>query len=276
MSVEMLNKVILGDCLEVMKEIPQASVDMVLCDLPYGVTQNTWDQVIDIPALWTQYRRIVKPEGVIALFGQGAFTGALISSNPEMFKYKIVWIKSTATNFLNANRQPLRRHEDICIFYKDQPQFSPQKSPGRSYSKGYRTDNKSGNYGFTGQKIPIRNLSRRRYPSDVQFYAEEHHPDYLFAHSAAHNKEGYFHPTQKPIPLARYLIRSYSRPGDMILDNACGSGTFLAASILEFRNFIGIEKNQICQYRGKPVDQIAICHQRLAQALRQRSRLFNQ
>ena len=115
------NKVIQGDCLEVMQELPDKSIDMILCDLPYGTTMNPWDTVIDFKQLWKQYKRIIKGNGAIVLTSQGVFTAQLILSNPEWFKYKIVWIKSRATNYLNAKRQPLRKHEDICVFYKKQP-----------------------------------------------------------------------------------------------------------------------------------------------------------
>src|SRR5476651_794597 len=130
-----LNKVIEGDCLEVMQYFPDSSIDLVLCDLPYGTTPNPWDIPIDFNLLWQQYERIIKPNGVIALTSAGIFTGTVILSNPAWFKYKIVWIKSKSTNFLNAKKQPLRRHEDICIFYKKQPVYQPQMIPGKAYNK---------------------------------------------------------------------------------------------------------------------------------------------
>ena len=115
------NSIIENDCLKAMYKIPSKSIDMILCDLPYGTTQNKWDSIIPLNELWEHYTRIIKDRGVIALTGQGVFTAHLILSNPKLFKYKITWIKSKPTNFLNANRQPLRKHEDICIFYKNQP-----------------------------------------------------------------------------------------------------------------------------------------------------------
>lgn len=264
--MEYRNKVIEGDCLEQMAQLPDDSIDMVLCDLPYGTTQNPWDSVIDLDKLWEQYKRIVKPDGIIVLTGQGKFTGQLIMSNPNMFKYKLVWIKAKATNFLNANKQPLRRHEDICIFYKKQPRYNPQKIPGRPYDRGFRGDNRSGNYGTYG-RAHIKSQDGMRHPTDVIFI-EEQFTDWVFCQSSA--KEGAYHPTQKPVNLGRWLIRTYTKPGDLVLDNACGSGSFLVAAILEKRDFIGIEKNENCYHiQHKKVDLIKTCNTRIDEAFRQ-------
>ena len=142
-----LNRVIEADCLEIMKQLPDNSVDMVLCDLPYGTTQNKWDSVIPLDSLWKEYKRIVKPNGAIVLTSQGIFTANLIISNPKMFKYKWVWEKSKSTNFLNAKKQPLRKHEDVCVFYSKQPVYNPQMIEGEPYDKGMRKDQLSGSYG---------------------------------------------------------------------------------------------------------------------------------
>jgi site-specific DNA-methyltransferase (adenine-specific) len=123
-----------------MKEIPDKSIDMILCDLTYGTTQNKWDSVINLDKLWAHYKRIIKDNGAIALTAQGLFTAKLIMSNEKLFKYKIVWIKSKSTNFLNAKKQPLRKHEDICLFYKKQPTYNPQMTNGVAYDKGVRKD----------------------------------------------------------------------------------------------------------------------------------------
>lgn len=141
-----VNKVVQGDCLDVMKHLSDKSVDMILCDLPYGTTQNKWDSVIDLGKLWKQYERVIKDNGAIALTAQGLFTAKLILSNEKLFKYKIVWIKSKPTNFLNAKKQPLRKHEDICIFYKKQPIYNPQMTAGDPYDKGIRKDQYTGSY----------------------------------------------------------------------------------------------------------------------------------
>ena len=134
------DRIIEGDCLEVMKGIPGESIDMILCDLPYGTTQNKWDSIIDLDLLFTQYMRIIKSHGAIVLTSSGLFTAKLMLHAPEIYKYKLVWVKSKATNFLNAKKQPLRKYEDICVFYKAQPTYNPQMSEGEAYDKGVRKD----------------------------------------------------------------------------------------------------------------------------------------
>lgn len=221
-----------GDCLEIMKQFPDNSIDMVLCDLPYGTTQNKWDSIIDFDDLWQQYHRIVKPNGAIVLTGQGIFTAKLILSNEKYFKYKIVWEKSKPTNFLNAKKQPLRKHEDICVFYRKQPTYNPQMTKGKPYNKGIRKDQLTGSYG--NFKPVLRVSDGERYPVDVVYFKT--------AESELYGQ--FLHPTQKPVELGRYLIRTYSNEGDLILDNSFGSGSFLLAAALENRKFCGIELNQ--------------------------------
>ena len=221
-----------GDCLEIMKQFPDNSIDMVLCDLPYGTTQNKWDTVINFDDLWQQYHRIVKPNGAIVLTGQGLFTAKLILSNEKHFKYKIVWEKSKPTNFLNAKKQPLRKHEDICVFYRKQPTYNPQMTEGKPYNKGIRKDQLTGSYG--NFKPVLRVSDGERYPVDVVYFKT--------AESEPYGQ--FLHPTQKPVELGRYLIRTYSNECDLILDNAFGSGSFLLAAALENRKFCGIELNQ--------------------------------
>lgn len=214
------NKVIQGDCLEQMKKLPNKSIDMILCDLPYGTTQNKWDSVIDLKKLWKEYYRIIKDNGAIVLTSQGIFTAKLILSNEKDFKYKIVWIKSKATNFLNAKKQPLRKHEDICVFYKKQPTYNPQMTNGNAYDKGIRKDQYTGSYGdFKPRHVKSNG---KRYPNDIVFYEEQDIDDYVYIKTA--ESEGtVYHPTQKPIELGRYLIRTFTKPGDVVLDNACGN-----------------------------------------------------
>lgn len=220
-----------GDCLEIMKGIEDASVDMILCDLPYGTTNNKWDFVIPLKDVWKEYKRVIKENGVIALTSQGIFTAQLIMSNPEWFAYKYVWVKSNPTNFLNAKRQPLRQYEDICIFYKKQPIYNPVMSQGKPYdSKGIRnapTEN------YNAFKPVATKSDGARYPIDV-----------MYCKSAIHERSDrkVYHATQKPIALGRYLIRMYSNEGDVIMDNTFGSGSFLVSAVLENRKFIGIEK----------------------------------
>lgn len=265
---DFVNKVVQGDCLEVMRSIPDKSVDMILCDLPYGTTQNKWDSVIDLEKIWTEYERIIKDNGAIALTSQGVFTAKLILSNEKLFKYKITWIKSKPTNFLNAKIQPLRKHEDICIFYKKQPTYNPQMTKGEAYDKGVRKDQYTGSYGdFKPRHVKSNG---ERYPNDVLFYEEQNTDDFVYIKTA--ESEGtVYHPTQKPIELGRYLIKTFTNAGDIVLDNACGSGSFLLSAILENRKFIGIEKNEdVLLHKVKPIDYIKICTDRIEETLKRK------
>lgn len=249
-----LNKVIEGNCLKVMEDIPDKSIDLVLCDLPYGTTQNEWDSTIPLRKLWKQYERIIKDNGVIALTAQGGFTAKLICSNTKLFKYKMVWVKSKATNFLNAKKQPLRKHEDVCIFYKKQPVYNPQKVDGEPYDKGYRKNQWTGSYGLFDTTHVKSNGSR--YPTDVIYF------------KTAESEGEIYHPTQKPVELGRYLIKTFTNPNAVVLDNACGSGSFLVAARLEGRNFIGIELNKNgVLHHIKKMDYIEVCNKRLEDAL---------
>ena len=145
---EIINQLFEGDCLKYLKQFPDNSIDMVLCDLPYGTTQNKWDSVISLSKLWKEYERVVKDNGAIVLTSQGLFTAQLMMSNPKMFKYKWIWEKSKPTNFLNAKKQPLRKYEDVCVFYKKQPIYNPQMTKGEPYNKGVRKNQLSGSYGI--------------------------------------------------------------------------------------------------------------------------------
>ena len=248
-----LNNVIEGDYLEIMKQLPDNSIDMVLCDLPYGTTQNKWDSVIPLDELWKQYRRIVKDEGAIVLTSQGMFTAELMVSNPKMFRYKWVWEKSKSTNFLNAKKQPLRKHEDVCVFYKKQPVYHPQMIEGEPYDKGIRKNQLSGSYGDF-QPVHVHS-DGKRYPTDIIYF------------KTAESEGKVFHPTQKPVELGRYFVRTYTNPGDVVLDNTSGSGSFLVAALLEGRNFIGIEKNEnVALFKKGDIDYIQVAKQRLQQA----------
>ncbi|TDB38511.1 MAG: site-specific DNA-methyltransferase [Actinobacteria bacterium] len=243
-----------GDCLSVMKQFEDQSVDMILCDLPYGTTQNKWDSVIPLDELWTEYRRVIKPKGVIALSSQGIFTARLILSNEPWFRYKFVWVKSKPTNFLNARRQPLRQHEDICVFYGSQPEYRPVMSKGEPYDKGTRKDQYTGSY---GDFSPVHVKSDgERFPTDT-----------LYCKTAESEAGGrVWHPTQKPVALGRYLIRMYTGPGDVVLDNAFGSGSFLVAAALEGRRFIGIERNEETHlFKNERIDYLEVARQRLAE-----------
>ena len=235
-----------------MKGFADESIDLILCDLPYGFTQNKWDSEIPLQELWSQYRRIIKPKGVIALTSQGLFTARLILSNESWFKYKFTWVKSKPTNFLNARRQPLRQHEDICIFYQRQPNYSPVMSQGEPYDKGTRKAQYTGSYGDFK-------------PSHVKSNGERFPTDVLYCKTAESEPGGrVWHPTQKPIALGRYLIRLFTQEGDTVLDNAFGSGSFLVAAALERRRFIGIEKNEeVHLFKKKQIDYIRVARERL-------------
>ncbi len=247
---EFLNNIIEGDSLEIMSKIPDDSIDMLLVDLPYGTTQNKWDSVIPLKELWKEYNRIVKDNGAMIFTASGLFTAQLMLSNPKNYKYKIVWEKSKPTNFLNAKIQPLRKHEDIVVFYRKQPVYNPQMTRGEAYSKGIRKNQLTGSYGDFNPILVESDGDR--YPVDVIYF------------KTAESEGKVVHPTQKPVELARYLIRTYSNIGDVVLDNTCGSGSFLVAALLEGRNFIGIEKNiDVALFKNKKVDYVEISKNRI-------------
>lgn len=250
---EIINQLFEGDCLKYLKQFPDNSIDMVLCDLPYGTTQNKWDSVISLSKLWKEYERVVKDNGAIVLTSQGLFTAQLMMSNPKMFKYKWIWEKSKPTNFLNAKKQPLRKYEDVCVFYKKQPTYNPQMTKGEPYNKGVRKNQLSGSY---GDFQPVHVYSDgSRYPTDIIYF------------KTAESEGKVIHPTQKPIELGRYFIRTYSNPGDLILDNTFGSGSFLVAALLEGRNFVGIEKNKNVElFKKSDIDFIDEAKKRLHEA----------
>ena len=245
-----VNRVIEGDCIEVMRHLPNGCINMVLCDLPYGTTQNKWDSIVPLDELWAEYKRIVKPNGAIVLTSQGLFTAMLIMSQPKMFKYKWVWEKSKPTNFLNAKKQPLRKHEDVCVFYQRQPVYNPQMTEGVPYDKGIRKNQLSGSY---GDFLPVHvHSDGKRYPTDVVYF------------KTAESEGDVIHATQKPVELGRYFVRTYSRPGDLILDNTSGSGSFLVAALMEGRNFMGIEKNADSElFKNEKIDYIEKTKERL-------------
>lgn len=220
----------LGNCLDLMNRIPNGSVDMILCDLPYGVTANNkWDNVIPFDGLWQQYKRIIKDNGAIVLFGNGMFTADLMTSNRGMWRYNLIWEKTQPTGFLNAKKMPLRSHEDICVFYKKLPTYNPQKSYGHTrkvtkYEHGLQSK-KTDNYGDYGRTTYD---STERYPKSVITFSKDIQRSAL-------------HPTQKPVALLEYLINTFTNPGETVLDNCMGSGSTGVACKRTGRNFIGIE-----------------------------------
>jgi len=247
---KLINNIFEVDCLNKMQDIPGESIDMVLCDLPYGTTQNNWDSIIPLDKLWAEYKRIIKDRGVIVLTSTGTFTGKLIMSQPDMYKYKWVWEKSKATNFLNAKKQPLRKHEDVCIFYKKFPGYNPQMTEGDPYDKGVRKDQQTGSY---GDFDPVNvESSGARYPTDVLYF------------KTAESEGEVYHSTQKPVAMGRYFVKTYTNPGDVILDNTSGSGSFLVSALSEGRNFIGIEKNENSKrFKKEKIDYIKVSIERL-------------
>lgn len=252
-NMKLLNNIIKGDSIETMSLMEDESIDLILCDLPYGHTQNKWDSIIPLELLWEQYKRIIKPNGAIILTASGMFTAQLMLSNPKMFKYKIIWEKSKATNFLNAKKQPLRKYEEICVFYKKQPTYNPQMSEGVAYDKGIRKNQLTGSY---GDFLPVKVKSNgSRYPTDMVYF------------KTAESEGKVYHPTQKPVELGKYLIRTYSNPGDIVLDNTCGSGSFLVAAVLEGRNFIGIDKDEDSnRFKNDTISYIEVSKKRILEA----------
>ena len=228
-----INKIYNENCLEGMKEIPDKSIDMILCDLPYGTTACKWDTVISFEPLWKQYKRIIKNNGAIVLTASQPFTSALVMSNPKMFKYSWIWHKSRKTGFPNANRQPLRDHEDILVFYNKQCTYNPQGL----------------------KKLSVPKIVNRMKPKNDTVNAGEndgslvgqylkYFTNYPFQTLDISNEGKTVHPTQKPVALFEYLIKTYTNAGELVLDNCMGSGTTAIACMNTERNFIGFEMDK--------------------------------
>jgi len=223
-------KLLHGDCLKLMKNIPDKSIDMILCDLPYGITnRNKWDTIIPLEELWKQYERIIKDNGAIVLTASQPFTTTLIKSNMNIFKYCWYWDKVCSTGFLNSKIQPLRQIEEICVFYKKQVKYNPQMvHTGKVRKKG-------------GGKVATTNYGKFK----NGYFSEDDllYPKQLLVFSNA-NKSKIKHPTQKPLPLFEYLVKTYTNEGDLVLDNCMGSGTTGVACKNLNRDFIGIELDE--------------------------------
>ena len=232
-----INKIYNEDCLEGMKKIDDESIDCIICDLPYGTTKNSWDSVISLDSLWTEYKRIIKPSGAIVLFAQTPFDKVLGASNIEMLKYEWIWEKDSGTGHLNSNFAPLKKHENILVFSKkaacfvknsdDAMVYHPQMGTGKPYvckQGGIGT-----NYDYKNNKETITVNNGNRYPTSILKYNRD---------------KSKIHPTQKPVDLVAYLVRTYTNEGDLVLDNCMGSGTTAIACIRENRNFIGFELNK--------------------------------
>lgn len=232
-----LDTILNCDCLEGMKNIPDRSIDAIICDLPYGTTRNQWDSVIPLDKLWAEYKRITKPNAAIVLFSQQPFTSALVMSNPKMFRYEWIWQKDMGTGFLNAKKMPMKEHENVLVFYENLPTYNPIMKQGKPYrcKNGALSDN----YGHREQVETIN--KGERYPTTIVKFDRDA------------NK---LHPTQKPVDLLRYLVRTYTNVGGVILDNCMGSGTTAIACIKEKRHFVGFELNE--EYYKKALKRIEI------------------
>lgn len=229
-----MQKIIKGDCLEVMKDIPDKSIHMILCDLPYGTTACKWDTIIDLEKLWIQYERIIKDNGTIVLTAQTPFDKLLGVSNLKLLKYEWIWEKTQATGHLNSKKMPLKAHENILIFYKKIGTYNPQKTSGHkpinSYTKYVATQNNTKIYGKVSKEISGGGETDR-FPRSVQIFSSDKQTCKL-------------HPTQKPVALFEYLIKTYTNENDLVLDNCAGSGTTGVACKNLNRNYILIEKEQ--------------------------------
>jgi len=220
-----------GDCLELMQDIPDRSIDMIMSDPPYGTTQCKWDSIIPLDLMWEQLKRIIKPNGVVALMAAQPFTTKLISSNFEMFKYCWIWEKSKSTGFLNAWRRPLTNTEDVCIFYKKNNLYKPilrDKEEKNIRIRSIETERGSECYGKFDSKIRKCPINKSMPKTIIKF----------------NNVQRGLHPTQKPVDLMEYLIKTYTNEGDTVLDFCMGSGTTGVAAQNLSRSFIGIEKDE--------------------------------
>lgn len=221
-----------GDCLEVMRDIPDGSIDCVITDPPYGTTACKWDSVIPFEPMWKELKRIAKPKAAICLFGSQPFTSALVMSNPKMFRYQWVWDKQRGSNYLQANKQPMKYHEDVCVFYSALPTYNPQKEEGKPYRKVHGVNNRSDSPYRQDTRVAGGVTERDgRLPQSI----------IRFGTSIG---AGRLHPTQKPVDLLRYLVRTYTQKGETVLDFTMGSGSTGVACQYEQRRFIGIEKDE--------------------------------
>lgn len=233
-----IDRIYQGDCLELIKQLPGKSIDCIICDPPYEVLNKNnkdaqWDRIIPFDELWQQYERVAKDNAAIILFAQGMFTARLMMSNPRLWRYNLIWQKGgRCSGFLNAKKMPLREHEDIVVFYRKQPTYNPQMTKclphERNHSRGRQQGEQTNRcYGEFGRAEDL--VTDLKYPKSILNFNRPH-PQ--------------IHPTQKPVALIQYLIKTYSNENDLILDNCIGSGTTAVAAIKEKRHFIGMELNK--------------------------------
>lgn len=251
--MELLNKVTQGDCLEIMKEIPDKSIDMILCDLPYGTTACKWDSVIPFDDLWEQYHRVIKDNGAIVLFGVEPFSSCLRVSNLQNYKYDWYWNKKHGANFAQANKRPLKSVEVISVFYKKPPTYNPQKTVN---PKGVE---RRGEYSASPQKAV--NVGQVAFSQSHTAMGKNYEPDKLLPKCLIEfsRQTKPVHPTQKPVALFEYLIRTYTNPGEIVLDNCIGSGTTAVAAINTDRQFIGIEREpEYVEIANKRIEEVRV------------------
>ena len=246
-----LNKIYNEDCLIGMKRIPDKSVDMILCDLPYGTTQCKWDTVIPFEPLWEQYERIIKDNGAIVLTGSEPFSSMLRMSNLKLFKYDWIWDKVKGTGFLNAKRQPMRNHETVSVFYRKQCTYNPQKTQGHSLKKSFRAKHLQTDV-YGEMKNDYLYESTDRYPRSIQVFLTD-------------TQNSSLHPTQKPVALFEYLVKTYTNEGEIVLDNCIGSGTTAIACINTNRHYIGFESGK--NYYDLAVKRIGTHVQQMSMAI---------
>lgn len=228
------NSLIHADCMETMSFIKGHSIDMILCDLPYGTTSCTWDSILPLDKLWAEYKRIIKENGAIVLTSSQPFTWKLCASNPEWFRYEIIWEKPNGTNPLLIKKQPFKVHENILVFYDKQPTYNPQMTYGHDVYGGFEDQDKFIGEVYDGKDKKLiskhrDNVDGSRYPRSVQRFWQD--------------RSG--HPTKKPVELMAWLIRTYTNVGEIVLDNTMGEGTTGVACVDEKRKFIGIEKEEV-------------------------------
>jgi DNA modification methylase len=233
----MINEIIHGDCLEIMLQIPAGSMDMILCDLPYGTTRSEWDTIIPFEPLWAQYERVIKENGAIVLFAKAPFDKMLGASNPKLFRYEWIWEKNKATGHLNAEHMPLQQHENILVFYKSPPTYNPRMEIGFKPINYAVSRNTSEVYGKVSDTVN-RFGATDRFPKSVLHFPVVNNDD-----------PKRIHPNQKPVELLQYFIETYTNTGDVVLDNCSGSGATAEACISCSRNFIAIEQSK--QYVNK-------------------------
>jgi len=228
-----------ADCFDVFPFIEDKSIDAIICDLPYGTTQNKWDSVLPLDLLWQQYERILKTNGVVCLFSAQPFTSFLVMSNPKIFKYEWIWDKVVPTGHLNAKKQPMRLHENICVFYKEQPTYNRQMTEKpKEYQRPNRKLVKDAFY-----EMKNYGDAKRGFAEDSDHTKTNPKTIIQLSNGNGYSKKGN-HPTQKPLELMEYLVKTYTNEGDMVLDNTMGSGTTNLACIKLNRKSIGIEKEK--------------------------------